>query len=142
MRIDDLKTWLLLATNLKAAITARTSAGVPLAEFVDKEIILREYAEPTTNKVLFLDPREDEIEPGTNHVSYVTEKIDAYAIVTRGGTESVQRDQSNQYIKALLDALKNHPDYMGYESREGYDGVEGKSDSKGSRVLLIFKYEE
>lgn len=142
MRIDDLKTWLLLPTNFNTAITARTSALIPLSEFVDAEIILREYVEPSTSKILFLDPQIDEVEPGTNHVNWITEKIDAYAIVTRGATEYVQRDQANKYISALLDALKNHPDYMGYESREGYNGVEGKIDTKSERVSLIFKYEE
>lgn len=142
MRIDDLKTWLLGAGNLSAAITARSTGPIPLTAFLDAEIVLRDYLDPTTSKELFLDPQPDEIEPGTNHVSWIKETVEAYAIVTRGAVLATMRDQAHQYISALIDCLKNHPDYMGVESREGYNGVEGKEDTKGERARLIFRYEE
>lgn len=143
MRIDDLKAWLLGAgTPLATAIAARTTGPVPLTAFVDAEIILRDYLDPTTLKELFLDPQPDEIDPGTNHVNWIKETVEAYVIVTRGATGVTMRDQAHQYIGALLDCLKNHPDYFGVESREGYNGVEGKEDTKGERARLIFRYEE
>jgi hypothetical protein len=140
MRIDDLKTWLL--ANLSSYIAARSTVPVPLTAFDDATIITRDWVEPTKEKILFLDPQPDEIEPGTNRVNYVTETIEAYVAVTRGATEAVMGNQAQQYLSALLDCLKTHPDYFGDTAREYYSGLEGKPDAKGAKATLIFRFEE
>ena len=142
MRIDDLKTWLLGAGNLSASISALSTGPIPLTAFVDATIILRDWHEPTQEKLLFLDPQPDERQFLTTQSDEIIETIDAYVIVTRGATEAVQRDQAFNYLKALYNCLKAHPDFSQMTEREGYNGVEGKIDAKGARAKLIFRYEE
>lgn len=142
MRIDDLKAWLLGAGGLATAIAARSTTGVPLTAFDDASIVLRDWAEPTKEKILFLDPQDEEVEELTTTSDSIRWPVEAYVIVTRGATESVLRDQAEQYLAALEDCLAAHPDYAGVENREHYNGVEGKPDAKGSRARLIFEFEE
>jgi hypothetical protein len=142
MRIDDLKTWLLGTGSLSTFIAAKSTTPIPLTAFASDEIILRDYAEPTTEKMLFLDPQPDEVEAGTNNTFFVTERINAYVIVTRGATEAVLRDQAANYLAALCACLETHADFFDLEDREYFNGVEGKVDAKGAKIVLVFKFEE
>jgi hypothetical protein len=142
MRLDDLKTWLLGAGSLSTFVAALSTSPIPLTAFTDATIALREFSEPTQEKLLFLDPQPDEVGFGTLALSEVTETINAYVIVTKGGTEAVMRDQAANYLQALLDCLATHPDYMRITEREYYDGVEGKIDQKGARAKIVFSHFE
>ena len=142
MRIDDLKAWLLGAGNLASYIAALSTGVIPLTAFTDATIVLRDYLEPTQDKLLFLDPQPDERHFLTTLSDEIIETVDAYVIVTRGGVETVMRDQAFNYLKALYNCLRTHPDFATMTEREGYNGVEGKIDSKGARAKLIFSYEE
>ena len=142
MRIDDLKTWLLGAGNLASFVSAQSTGPIPLTAFADATIILRDWVEPTQEKILFLDPQPDAREFLTTLSDEVIETIDAYIIVTRGGTKAVMADQSQNYLAALRACLKTHPDFYAMEEREYYNGYEGKDDMKGARAKLIFRYEE
>jgi hypothetical protein len=140
MRLDDLKAFIL--ANIGPFIAARSTPAIPLSGFSDATVVLREWKEPSQEKLLFLDPQPDQVEAGTNRVSYVTETIDAYVIVTRGAKEETLREQAKGYLAALVDCMKTHPDYMEFRGREYYDGIEGKPDGKGAKTTLVFGYEE
>jgi hypothetical protein len=142
MRIDDLKTWLLGAGNLSASISALSTGPIPLTAFVDATIILRDWQEPTQEKILFLDPQPDERQFLTTAQSEIIETIEAYVIVTRGATKAVMADQARNYLQALFNCLKSHPDFSEMSAREYYSGYEGKDDMKGARGTLVFRYEE
>jgi hypothetical protein len=142
MRLDDLKTWLLGTGSLSTFIAAKSTTPIPLTAITSDEVVLRDYAEPTTEKLLFLDPQPDEVEAGTMSTLYVTERVNAYVIVTKGATEAVMRDQAANYLAALVSCLKTHADFFDIEEREYFNGVEGKSDAKGAKAVLVFKFEE
>lgn len=141
MRVNALKTYLL--ANLGLYIAARAvSSGLALTAFDAASIIVQEWAEPTKEKLLYLDPQPDEIEALTNSSRIVTEQVDAYVIVTRGAQPDALANMAEQYLGAIVDCLEHHPDFMEIMSREMYFGVEGNPSAKGARAMIVFKYEE
>lgn len=161
MNIDDLKDFLvksgsrmspllsfstsrlmLNVDNLNAYITALSTALVPLTTIVEGQCYLRNFIEPQYPVSLFLDEHDEEIEPLTMGLAQVTWRVDAYWFVQRSAVESVARDQTKAYMQALINCVETHPDYMTFEDRAYYDGVEGKQDIKASKATLVFKWDE
>lgn len=141
MKVDDLKTW--IVANTASYVAALSTVGVPLASITAGQVYTRDFLEPQQPVTVWLDPLPEEIEPLTMRTCQVTAKMELYVFVARGATEAVAREQTANYAQAIINALEGlHPDFFGFESREYYDGVEGKPDVKASKVTLVFKTEE
>ena len=135
MKIDDLVTY--LVANLNGFITAQSMVTITAAQ-----ILTRNWVDPVQGVTLFLDPEPEEVEQLTMATVGVTAKVNAYWIVSRGYTEASAREATKSYMTALINCLKVHPDYFGFEARDYFDGVEGKQDVKASTATFIFKTEE
>lgn len=139
MTVDDLATY--LAANLNACIAARSTEAVPLVAMTADQIVTREYQLPAKKVGIFLDPGEETIEPLT--MATVDVRLPVEIIVfTQGDTVALMRAKADAYMLAVLDCIGEHEDFFEVESRDRFDGVEGKEDIKAAKVAAVFRYEE
>lgn len=139
MTVDDLATY--LAANLNACIAARSTEAVPLVAMTADQIVTREYQLPAKKVGIFLDPREETMEPLTMTTVDVRLPIDVI-VFTQGDTVALMRAKADAYMLAVLDCIGEHEDFFEIESRDRFDGVEGKEDIKAAKVAAVFRYEE
>lgn len=139
MTIDELETF--VVANLNTYIAARSTAGAPLAAITADQVYTRDYELPAKKLTIFLDPQEETIEPltmGSNDVRLPVHLL----VFVQGETEALLRAKADAYMLALLDCVTTHEDFFGIESRDRFDGVEGKPDIKAAKVTAVFHYEE
>jgi hypothetical protein len=139
MTVEDLQTY--LATYLNPFIAARSTGTVPLAPIVPDQVYAYEYELPAKNCTIFIDAAPEEFEDLT--MSTRDARLPVTVIVfVQGATEAQLRARARGYMYAVLDCIADHPDFMRIESRDAFEGVEGKPDIKAGKVLAIFQYEE
>ena len=139
MNVDDLQAY--LVANLNPCIVARSTVGVPLSPLVADQIYTRNFQLPAKGCTIFLDPQQETAEPFTMGSRVVRLPVEIIAF-TQGATEPLLRAQASAYMTAIFDCVAAHPDFMSIESRESFDGVEGKQDIKAAKAVVIFEYEE
>jgi hypothetical protein len=139
MTVDDLKTY--LETNLNACIAARSTVDVPLVAIAIDQIYTRNYRLPAKDCEIFLDPQPETVEDFTMDASLVRLPVEIL-VFTKGDMEALMRAKALGYRRAILDCIGAHPDYMRHESRDTFDGVEGKDDTKVTKLVAEFEYEE
>jgi len=139
MTIDDLTTY--LVANLNGCIAGRSTPEVPLTAITEDQIASREYQLPAKKVGIFLDPQQETIEPLT--MTTVDVKLPVEIIVfTQADTVALMRAKADAYMLAVLDCIGEHDDFFEIESRDRFDGVEGKEDIKAAKVVAVFRYEE
>jgi hypothetical protein len=139
VKIDDIAADL-VARNA-SFVTALSTVPIPLAPLTSENIYTRNYREPWGKVCVFIDTQPEEYEEIAPTFSIMTLSVEI-TIFTLGNTETVLREQAAKYRQAIVNCLKLNPYFFSIVSAEDFDGVEGKADTKASRVVLEFKYEE
>lgn len=139
VKIDDIAADL-VARNA-SFVAALSTTEVPLTALNAQQIYTRNYQEPLGKVCVFLDAQPEEFEEIAPTFSIATMRVEI-TVFTMGATEVVLREQAANYRQAIINCLKANPNYFSRVSGDDFDGVEGKSDIKASRVVLEFKYEE
>jgi len=139
MTVEDLQSY--LATYLNPYIASRSTGAVPLVAMAADQFYTNEYELPAKNCTIFLDPSAEEFEDLTMSTRDAKLPVAIYVFV-QGATEAQLRARARGYMYAVLDCIADHPDFMRIESRDVFEGVEGKPDIKAGKVLAIFQYEE
>lgn len=139
MTIDDLASYLM--ANLNACIAARSTVAVPLIAINADQIVTRDYQLPAKKVGIFLDPQQETIDPLT--MTTIDVRLPVEIIVfTQADTVALMRAKADGYMLAILDCIGEHADFFEIESRDRFDGVEGKEDIKAAKVVAVFRYEE
>lgn len=139
MTIDELQAY--LVTYLNPCIAARSTTLVPLSAVAADQIYTRNYQLPAKGCTIFLDQQQETAEPFTMGSRVIRLPVEIIAF-TQGATEALLRAQASAYMTAIFDCVALHPDFMSIESRDQFDGVEGKLDIKAAKAVVIFEYEE
>jgi len=140
MRLDDIAADI-VARNAPF-VAALSTVEIPLVTLAAASFVLREWRDPVTPVSVFLDARLEELEEEGAAYRIVKMPVE-FTVCTSGSTEAVLREQARNYAQAILNCLRGgNPYFITFAEREDYDGFEGKPDTKVTRFVATFFYEE